>query len=457
MIATASDRIRLMMMISAMAVAVSNVSVAAGSSKQADPGASAYRQLTGEVESNLKREILSQWFPRSVDVTNGGFQENFDERWQPREPKLQRSIVYQSRLTWSAAAASKKYPEMAGTYREYAQHGLDFLREKMWDGEQGGFFWQIDAQTGKPTPDRGGEKHVYGISFGIYAAAAGYEATHDAKVLDLAKRGFQWLDTHAHDTANGGYYEALTRDGKPILESPASNRSDAIGTVYGRKSMNTHIHLLEAFTELHKVWPDPAVRRRLDEVFHIIRDKVYSEPGFLNLFFAPDWKPVPGSDSFGHDIEAAYLLVEASTALGKPNDRKTWSASRNLVDHALKVGWDEGNGGFYDHGPVAGPADGMDKVWWTEAEGLNALLLMHEKYGKETPRYWKAFVKQWEFISKRQVDRQNRGWLSSVTREGSLIPNQPKSDQWKDPYHQGRALLNVSAALSKLARRTSGR
>src|SRR5439155_21844047 len=128
---------------------------------------------------------------------------------------------------------------------------------------------------------------------------------------------------HAHDAQNGGYYEALTRKGEPILTrptGPGSAATDAIGTVYGRKSQNTHIHVLEALTALYGVWPDPAVRARLEEVFQLVRDRITADAGYLHLSFAPDWTPVPDNDSYGPDAEAGCLLVEAAASPGQPRD-----------------------------------------------------------------------------------------------------------------------------------------
>jgi mannobiose 2-epimerase len=407
-----------------------------------------YRRIKAEVEANLQKHVLSQWFPRAIDKVNGGFHEGFDEQWKQIGSPTQRSIVYQSRLTWTASQASRRTKGSESTkFKEYAQHGLDCLLDKMWDKEMGGFYWQVDAKTGQPTNGTG-EKHVYGNAFGIYSSSATYSALKDKRGLDLAKRGFGWLETHSHDPINGGYYEALTREGKPILEQGGN---DSIGTKYGFKSMNSHIHLLEALQALYEVWPDALVKKRFDEVFLIVRDKIYAEPGYLQLFLKPDWKNVPDHDSYGHDIETGYLLVEAAAVLRMPNDKRTWEVARKLVDHALEFGWDKEHGGFFDYGPVNGAATGRDKVWWTEAEGLNVLLLMHERYGKQTPKYWQAFLKQWEFIQKHQIDHKNGGWLSSITEAGSPFPVKPKSDQWTESYHQGRALMNVTAMLGKLA------
>jgi mannobiose 2-epimerase len=412
------------------------------------PSSAAYTQLAGEVEANLRSHVLAKWFPAALDTVRGGYHQNFREDWT-RDPREDRALVYQARLMWVTAQAAVRFPEQAALYKDYSLHGLDFLEQKLWDHEHGGFWWALDENG---TPERQGEKHVYGIAFGIYAASACYQATREPRALALAKRAYVWLDAHAHDKEHGGYYEALTRDGKPILIPPnPSTQSDFIGTHYGYKSMNTHIHLLEALTGLYAVWPDGGVRHRLQEVFALVRDRIAVAPGCLNLFFTPDWRPVPDHDSFGHDVETAYLLVEASTALGKPEDAKTWSTARQLVDHALEYGWDKENGGFYDAGTAFGPPLVTDKIWWTQAEGLNALTLMHSRFGHETPHYWDALNRQWQFIRQYQVDSHNGGWYAVVRQDGSPIPGHIKSDRWTEAYHQGRALLLVSEELHRLA------
>ena len=170
-----------------------------------------------------------------------------------------------------------------------------------------------------------------------------------------------------------------------------SHAADHLGTAYGYKSMNSHIHLLEAMTALYRVWPDPMVQTRLRELFVLVRDKIAVEPGCLNLFFTPDWRPVPDHDSFGHDVETAYLLLEAATALKQPDDAKTLAAAKYLVDHALVWGWDERLGGFYDKGAAFTPACGREKIWWTQAEGLNALLLMHVRFRQSVAAILRRF------------------------------------------------------------------
>jgi mannobiose 2-epimerase len=337
----------------------------------------------------------------------------------------------------------------------YARHGIAFLDDRMRDKEQGGFHW-IVGPAGTLEPRLGDEKHVYGTAFVVYAASVVRQVIGDERALKVARDAFDWLEQHAHDPKHGGYFEAIRRDGTPILSwqasAPLSQRTDRLGVYYGFKSMNSHIHLLEALTELAKVDDRPIVHERLRETFLIVRDRIAVEPGALNLYLTPDWRAIPAHDSFGHDVETAYLLVEAARELKLPDDPQTWQVARLLVDHALEWGWDEQYGGFYDKGEsFGGGAFDLKKVWWTQAEGLNTLLLMHQYDKRRTDRYSKAFWKQWAFIEKHMIDPIDGGWYAETTRDGRLIGNGDKANQWKANYHTSRALMNVVRTLDTLA------
>jgi mannobiose 2-epimerase len=354
-------------------------------------------------------------------------------------------------MTWTAAAFARYSPEHRDEFATYARHGIEFLDRVMKDKEFGGLHWVLDSK-GRLDPSRGDEKHAYGIAFAIYAASTVADVTGDERALALARDTFDWLDRHAHDAKHGGYFEALRRDGSPILGwadgTPVARRADRLGIYYGYKTMNVHIHLLEAVTALSRVDRRATVKERLRELHGIVRDKIAVAPGALNLYLTPDWRAVPAHDSFGHDVETAYLLVEAAEALGIPDDPRTWETARSLVDHALDWGWDEEHGGFYDKGDAFGsPAWDRKKVWWTEAEGLNALLVMDRKFGKRDDRYARAFRKQWDFIEKHMIDPRHGGWFAETTREGSLIGDGAKANPWKANYHTSRALMSVSLLL----------
>jgi mannobiose 2-epimerase len=415
------------------------------------PGRESYVKLADETEATLRRDVLGVWFPRTVDGDSGGFRSEFARDWQPGTSGGKFS-VFQGRMTWIAAQVVMRRPELREQYLPYVRHGVRFLSDVMWDKEYGGFYWGLDDK-GQVSPSFSDGKHLYGISFCIYGAAAAAQATKDPKALDLAERAFRWIEERAHDGRNGGYAEWLTRAGKVVQPEPDAGASRKPGPnpfPPGYKSMNTHIHLLEAFAQLYEVWKDETLRSRLEELLAIIRDKVSVEPGVMNLYFTADWRAIPDHDSYGHDVEAGYLMLEAEEALGRPHDPRTERMARMLVDHGLAYGWDETQGGFYRDGTTFGPPEDKQKEWWVQVEGLNALLLMHEKYGRESDVYFNAFQKQWQFIKDYQIDSEFHGLYEMIGPDG-VPTNTVKGRIWKAAYHDGRALLNVTERLRRLA------
>ena len=324
-------------------------------------------------------------------------------------------LVYQARMTWTAAAFAEYSPVHRDEFAKYAHHGIVFLDEVLRDKEFGGFHWVLD-RDGKLDAAQGDEKHVYGTSFVVFAGSKTHQVTGDSLAKKVACDAFDWLEAHAHDRVHGGYFEAIRRDGTPVgawnKDAPMQKRLDRLGVYYGFKSMNSHIHLLEALTELKRIDDRPVVKERLLELLQVVRDRIAVEPGALNLYLTADWRAIPAHDSFGHDVETAFLLVEAAAALGMPDDPKTWQVARALIDHALEWGWDEAHGGFYDKGEsFAGAAFDRKKVWWSAAEGLNALLFMHRKYGDRTDRYWKAFPETMGLHREALLARFRSRWL----------------------------------------------
>ncbi len=417
-------------------------------------GASADRRraLAEEIERYLTTKHLDVWFPRAVDREAGGFWPDFDFAWKRTGPN-QKGIVVQARQTWLAAQAARRYPDKP-VYREAARHGLDYLCGKAWDGEQGGWHWMVDAD-GRPVAPYGTTKQAYGMAFGIYACAAAFETLRDEQALKRAREAFEWFDRKAHDAMHGGYHVFLRRDGSPILRpedvpSDCTSRTGATGTPPGYKDMNTHIHLLEAFTALHTVWPDARLRERLEELLRIISRKVAVQPGALHLYFNADWTPVPDHNSYGHDVETAYLILEALAAL-KKEDPEARAMARMLVDHAMDVAWDAREGGLYYTGTTFGRIFEPKKDWWTQAEAMNAFLLMAVEHPGASRDYAGYFEREWTFIRNRMVDAEHGGWFMAAPTTDEER-RAPKGSNWKAGYHDGRAMMNVIDLLRDDAR-----
>ncbi|MDO5565928.1 MAG: AGE family epimerase/isomerase, partial [Planctomycetia bacterium] len=376
-------------------------------------------QMRQKVEAELEKG-LALWYPRSIDP-RGGYHSIFEQDWslQPYETK---GIVQQSRMVWTASEVALRRPAKKEQFEKYAKHGYQFLRDHMWDKEYGGFYWEVKADGKAFLTANADMKHAYGEAFAIYGLANMYKLSKDPEVLKLAQEAFLWLDKHGHDAKNRGYIEAFYRDGTPMLAPPKERPEQVKGKtreLLGCKSMNSHLHLLEAFTSLYEVWPDATLKSRLVELLEIMRDVVPTWPGAMRQFFRADWTPAATYVSFGHDIETTYLLEEAEKILGNPSIEKTAKVGRAMVDHALEFGWDQTNGGFFYDGATFGlPAD-TTKFWWVQAEGLNTLLLMHDHYGKENADYYRCFIKQWEFIAKSILDARYGGWFPVTDADGS--------------------------------------
>lgn len=401
------------------------------------------RAMADEIERILLRKILAAWYPRCLDNEHGGFHENFAEVWT-RGPAESKFLVFQARMTWVPAAVALAYPQHRKQYVEYTRHGLRFLAENLWDAGNGGFVDRTDA-TGKPDRQLMPWKQMYSLAFGIYAAAGAYEATGDDRALDLAKAAFQWIDRHAHDPEHGGYFEHLSAEGRPVAvdipNEPLGKGLPLIGHV-GHKSMNAHIHVLEALIALRRVWENAHLTERLDEVFQIVRDKIAMPGGHLAMFCSRDFTPVDERSSFGHELETAYLLLEAIELLDRDDDQKTRQKALELVNHSLRWGWDEANGGFYDEGPTAGAPTPTSKVWWVQPEGMNGLLTAARIAGNEASRYEKTFASTWQFFRDNMVDHKHGGCFDSVSPEGNPLPGRRhKATPWKTAYHVTRAML----------------
>lgn len=413
------------------------------------PAPADYRRVADEAEADLRRHVIGVRYPRCVDREGGGFHANYDPDWTPR-PDHGRFIVYQARMTWLPAQVALVRPALRQEQLAYARHGASYLERSFWDREFGGFLeWVRD--DGSPDPERSAIKTAYGQAFAVYALAAVYRATRDPAVLDLAQRGFRWVEAHYRDEPFPGYLGGVRRDGSRLPFDPESVRPamDAIGNPSAYKAMNPHIHLLEAYAELLRAWPDALLRRRTEELLSFVRDRLYVEPGALHVMLTPEGRPIPGPDSFGHDVETTFLLLDAEDALGTARDEKTYRAARRLTDHALAWGWNPETGQLFNEGAALGPAHDRSLQWWAQYEWLNALSLLHVLEGRRTPDYWTAFSKAWAYTRATFLDPEQGGVYQGVDAQGKV--NREKSQHWFAGYHTGRALLLVADRMHGLA------
>jgi mannobiose 2-epimerase len=386
----------------------------------------------------LERSVVDFYFPACVDKEHGGYFEQLDGdgNFASRGEKF---LTLQARQLWTSSTLAAEGIRSAELL-PIAESGYRFIVERFRDVPNGGYFSTV-ADDGTPLDRR---KHLYLNAFALYALAAYHRATGLAEPLGQAKALFATIEQHAYDREHGGYHEFFTEQWERITDPKAAGYIGAIDT----KTYNTHLHLMEAYTALYRVWPDPTLAQRLAELIQINVVTVRNPLIGCNVDgWHPDWRMVEAPAnlraSYGHDVECAWLVLDAARALGW-NTALFRSWAEDLVDYALKYGYDDQHGGFYYSGPFAQPADDRRKEWWVQAEALVSMLELERLTGD--PQYGRLFRQTLDFIERHQI-AEDGGWWATREADGSPHPNRSKSSQWQGAYHNGRALLTVYQLL----------
>lgn len=382
---------------------------------------------------HLRTIILPFWLEHVRDRERGGFHGGIDSAMRRMED-APRGALLTSRILWMFSAAHRHFP--APSYLEMAHHAHADLLARFWDREHGGLFWSVSAD-GVPQRTR---KQVYGQAFGIYALTEFHRATGEREPLDRAITIFRLLEKHTRDRTHGGYFEAGNRAW--ALESDWRLSSVDLNAP---KSQNTLLHVMEAYTNLLRVWPDPELRQAQAELIEVMLTRVLNPRTYhLGLFFDAEWKLQSDRVSFGHDIEAAWLLTAAADGLG---DAALIQRTRDMaveiarVTHAEAI--DDDGGLLYEAGPQGITQD--HKEWWPQAEAVVGFLEAWRISGDE--RWLHVAERLWEFIETHLVDRTHGEGFRSVTRDRQPMPQYEKAGFWKCPYHNGRACLEIYERL----------
>jgi cellobiose epimerase len=389
------------------------------------------------IEGDLRGNILPFWIKRVVNADGDAFFGSLTNDLVV-DRASERGSLLTSRILWTYSAAYNEYRDPA--YLEMANRAYGDLIGHFHDVEHGGFWWSV-AAGGSVLRDR---KQVYGQAFAVYALTEYHVATGRREPLDQAIVTYRLIEKHAC-ARQGGYLEAFGRAWEPIEDM----RLSAVD-LNEPKSQNTHLHVMEAYTRLLLVWPDPGLRAVLADLVGIMLDRIVDPAtGHLGLFFAEDWTPRYDRISYGHDIEAAWLLTWAADALRDPAlATRIRTLALKIADVTLAEGVDS-DGGVYNQGGPAGLTD-TNKEWWPQAEAVVGFLNAYELSGEE--RYLDAAYRTWNFIETHLVDRRNGEWFRGVTREGQVLDNELKVSFWKCPYHNGRTGLEAVRRLSKFAK-----
>lgn len=393
------------------------------------------RQLRAEARQELTGNILPFSILHVLDREQGGFYGHVanDRTIQAEAPK---GLVQHSRMLWTFAQAGRAVGD-AG-YGQVALHAYRALMDWFRDAEHGGFFWMVDYR-GRPLETA---KFVYGQAFALYGLAEQHRASGDAGCLEEAIELYRLLEGHCRDLEHGGYWEACQRDWTPAPEVHVDPTPLPVA-----KGMNTHLHLLEAYTNLLRVWDDAGVRARLQALIQGTLDQILNpETHHLGLYFDRQWRPLSDRISYGHDIEGSWLLVEAAEVLGEPAllDRVR-EATLQMAYTVLEQGVDSDGGLFDEHDPTGEREQA--KTWWPQAEAVVGFLNAYQLSGDAS--FLEASLASWAFIRQYFVDREQGGWFHTVDGRG-CPHDREKAGPWKTPYHGSRACLEMMDRTSKM-------
>jgi mannobiose 2-epimerase len=392
--------------------------------------------LNESVQRELREGLLPFWQTQVIDYQNGGFIGRMaNDRTIDR--RAVKGLILNTRLLWSYSALYR-YAQ-ADSLKTLATRAYDYLVDKFIDPEYGGAYWFLDAQ-GNPVDVK---KKIYGQAFALYALAEFYRMTEDKKVLDLACRFFDLIEEHALDRRNGGYFETFERnwsESDDLRLSPVDMNE--------KKSTNTHLHLLEGYTNLYRIWKTKLLEQKITDLLKLFLAHIINQDTLhFNLFFDEEWTPKSERISFGHDIEGSWLLLEAATVLGQAElIASVKEVSLNMARRVLQQCVDRDGGLFYEADP-SGIID-TDKHWWPQAEALVGFVNAYQLSGEDT--YLKAAMKTWNFIEKHIVDKKDGDWFWRVSKERKPYKDDPKVSEWKSPYHSCRACLEIIERIDKI-------
>ena len=367
----------------------------------------------------LTENIIPFWYPASLDREKGGYLLNHDPAGRYKGP-ADKYLVAHARTCWFFARLARGdwLPESLSA----ARVGFEFLRDRLWDQEYGGFVWG----------ERDDRKLLIGQVFALYAVAEYAAVSRDPGALAQAREIYDTIERHFRDRAQGGYWSRFGRrwDGGP-----------AEGGVAAEKTLGEHVHVLEAYTAYATIADGPEVRSRLLELIVINTGTVLRKgSGAPTDAHRADWTPLLDREhartSYGHNLETVWLVLEACRAVELP-ETLVLDWGRTLTESAMKWGWDRKRGGMYFAGPLNGPAHNLEKVWWVQAETLVAALMLYQRTGDE--RFAELYLSVLDWVEQRQVDRQGGDWHRRIRPTGEVTGD--KADRWTDPYHQGRAMM----------------
>lgn len=385
--------------------------------------------LKKEMKQCLEDNILRYWIDKVTDNEHGGYYGRVDGHDQVH-PEAEKGAILNGRILWAFSAAYRVLKKQE--YLDAATRAKDYILDHFVDKEYGGVYWSLDCE-GKPLDTK---KQTYAIGFVIYGLSEYARATGDKPSLDAAIKLYHDIEAHAFDAINGGYVEALTREWNPIADMRLSDKDEN-----GAKTMNTHLHVIEPYTNLYRVWPSKELRESIHRLLDVFTDKLYNkETHHLDLFFDNEWHGRRNIESYGHDIEATWLLWETALVLGEDDVKAKLGPIVVDLAKAADEGLQPDGSMIYEHWKDTGKTD-RQRQWWVLCENVIGHANLYQ-YFHDTPAL-KVAKDCWTFIDKHLVDHVNGEWHWAVDDNGKINLEDDKAGFWKCPYHNSRMCLEI--------------
>ncbi len=385
--------------------------------------------LKSEVEAELCENILPFWINKMIDKANGGFYGRIEGNGVVHSD-ADKGCVLNARILWTFSSAYRilKNPE----YLKIAERSKDYLIDYFFDRKNGGVYWLLD-NTGNV---KDGKKQIYAQAFAIYGLVEYFRVSNDGNCLNKAIDLFRVIEKYSYDQKLDGYSEAFTMEWG-LLDDLRLSAKDA----NEKKTMNTHLHVLEAYTNLFRVWKDEYLKQQLERLIAVFTDKIVNSQTYnLSMFFDEEWNDKTDLVSYGHNIESSWLIYEAALVLG---DATITSKVKKLclkIANVSKDGIMKDGSMIYEKFFSNGYTD-YDRHWWVQAEAVVGFLNAYNLSGKE--EYLNLGVASWKFISEHLIDRKNGEWFWSVDKDMKQNIKDDKAGFWKCPYHNSRMCLEI--------------
>jgi mannobiose 2-epimerase len=391
------------------------------------------QQLSSSAHQELYGNIVPFWIKYSRDQENGGFYGRIHNNLEI-ERTADKGLVLNARILWTFSAILSQTSD--SECLKMAERAYQYIVDRFWDKKYNGCHWMLDYK-GEAINS---QKKLYGQAFTVYALAEYYHATRFSEALDLARKIFSLIEAHDYDSVNRGYLQPSDSDWSLI-----TNTGPAESDIDEKKSMNAHLHLMEAYASLYRVWPDELLKKRLGELIDLHLQIIIDRQTYhLIMVFDELWQAKSKVISYGHDIEGSWLLCEAAEILGvKSIGDKVRTMALKMVDAVISEGLSKKFFIFHERDENGVIHEQTD--WWQQAESVVGLINAWQVTKKD--RYLDLALKMWQVIEQAFVDRQYGEWFYSIKADGKPDLNQFKVSEWKGPYHNVRTCLEMMRRL----------